>query len=86
MGIIENPVIIMTRMQDDRVQCILGGPRDYVMEHYAICAADLISHIALAFHIDRKMVRAVVERELDDPTDNVSAMPDAEIENIKTLN
>jgi hypothetical protein len=59
---IENPVVIMTRMQDGGVQCILCGQPDYVMEHFAICAADLISHIALAFHVDRKRVRAVVER------------------------
>lgn len=64
---IKEPLVMMFNTEDG-MQCRLHLSPIDTYEHYALCAADLIRHIARCFNVEIDDVRAWVDKELDNPT------------------
>ena len=59
---------IIVHQPEDKLETILAGPPDTNYERFGIVIADVIRHVANRFNVEEADVMNWVNREIDDPT------------------
>lgn len=66
------PWLLTHELDDGNIETILLGPLGAPMPAFALCAADIIRHIALKFTLPESEVIARVMKELNSPTSKIT--------------
>lgn len=69
---IERPWVIAHQLPSNKLEVILSGPEDATVGAFSIVAADIIRHIARHFDVDEHDVLRWVDREIANPTSNIT--------------
>lgn len=70
---IEKPLIMVFENDDGNVQTHLF-PEERTYKQYGILIADLVRHVANAFHVDESSVWEWVDKERSNPTSPVAEL------------
>lgn len=68
---IRDPIFIMFRTADDRLQCRVHKPAEWDHRAYGIAICDLVRHAANALNVDEEDIWHWVDKERDRPTTKI---------------
>ena len=65
---LKQPLLLMFKTPQDKVQCHLYPEEGMTHEHYGLLICDLIRHVAACFKVSEDDIFEWIERERDKPT------------------
>mgnify|MGYP001559612741 CR=1 FL=1 len=69
-------VVIHQENGNGPILTMLSGPKGATVNHFALCAADLIRHIAVSYEVSSESVTELVMKEIQNPTTDISRVMD----------